>query len=103
MRSKYDVLINYFLDIICVAYSPIGAPNRPDFFKEVSHPVLLEDDVIEAIAKKHNATAAQVCRVTKRGQGAGGRAQVARGPQGPRDLIIPNASRSGGPHIVDQQ
>jgi len=47
-------------DIICVAYSPIGAPNRPDFFKEVSHPVLLEDDVIEAIAKKHNATAAQV-------------------------------------------
>ena len=53
-------MINYFLDIICVAYSPIGAPNRPDFFKEASHPVLLEDDVIKAISKKHNATAAQV-------------------------------------------
>jgi len=47
-------------DIICVAYSPLGAPSRPEVFKEASHPVLLENDVVTSISKKHNATAAQV-------------------------------------------
>ncbi|XP_065062503.1 aldo-keto reductase family 1 member B10-like [Rhopilema esculentum] len=46
--------------IVCAAYSPIGAPNRPEFFKENSHPILLEDDVVTSIAEKHKATPAQV-------------------------------------------
>ena len=33
----------------------------------------------------------------------GGRGQTAPEPQGLKDLIILNASRSGGPHIVSQQ
>lgn len=46
--------------IVCAGYSPIGAPGRPDFFKDPEHPVLLEDDVILSIAKKHNCSSAQV-------------------------------------------
>ena len=40
----------------------------------------------------------------ERREGAGGQGggQIAPGPQAPRGLITPNASRSGGPHKVNQ-
>eukprot|EP00297_Palpitomonas_bilix_P024233 CAMPEP_0113882486 /NCGR_PEP_ID=MMETSP0780_2-20120614/8990_1 /TAXON_ID=652834 /ORGANISM="Palpitomonas bilix" /LENGTH=314 /DNA_ID=CAMNT_0000869523 /DNA_START=29 /DNA_END=970 /DNA_ORIENTATION=- /assembly_acc=CAM_ASM_000599 len=46
---------------ICLtAYSPLGAPTRPARLIKDDHPVLLENKVIEAIAKKYDATSAQV-------------------------------------------
>ena len=49
-----------FVGIVCSAYSPIGAPNRPAMFQDPSHPILLENDVIKSIAEKHKASPAQV-------------------------------------------
>ena len=46
--------------IVCSAYSPIGAPNRPANIKDPSQPILLDNDVIRSIAEKHKATPAQV-------------------------------------------
>lgn len=48
------------LGIVCSAFSPIGAPNRPEIFKDDCHPILLEDSVIKSIANKHGVTVAQV-------------------------------------------
>ena len=42
------------------AYSPLGSLDRPDSLKAESDPVLLEDATIRAIAKRHQATPAQV-------------------------------------------
>jgi len=42
------------------AYSPLGSKDRPDFLKTKGEVPILEDAVIAEIAKKHEATAAQV-------------------------------------------
>lgn len=41
------------------AYAPLGSAYRVDN-KEVDHPILLENEIVRAIAKKHGATPAQV-------------------------------------------
>jgi alcohol dehydrogenase (NADP+) len=41
-------------------YSPLGASGRPDFARNADDPVLLEDKTLVEIAKKHQATPAQV-------------------------------------------
>ncbi|XP_068950387.1 prostaglandin-E(2) 9-reductase-like [Petaurus breviceps papuanus] len=46
-------------DIILVAYSALGSHREPPWVDQKS-PVLLEDPVLGAIAKKHNRTPAQV-------------------------------------------
>lgn len=46
--------------IVCTAYSPLGAPARPEFLKSADHPVLLQNDVILSIAKKHSCSPAQI-------------------------------------------
>ncbi|XP_074051020.1 prostaglandin-E(2) 9-reductase-like [Macrotis lagotis] len=46
-------------DIILVAYSALGSHREPRWVDENS-PVLLDDPVLGAIAKKHNRTSAQV-------------------------------------------
>eukprot|EP00794_Sanderia_malayensis_P004785 gene4785-5412_t len=46
--------------IVCSAYSPLGAPARPAGFQDADHPVLLQNDVILSIAKKHSCSPAQV-------------------------------------------
>ncbi|HEX5677441.1 MAG TPA: aldo/keto reductase, partial [Alcanivorax sp.] len=38
----------------------LGSSDRPDHFKAEDEPVLLEDPVINTIAERHDATAAQV-------------------------------------------
>ncbi len=43
-----------------MGYSPLGAPGRPDLFRDKSHTVLIENDVIVSVAKKHGCTPAQV-------------------------------------------
>ena len=47
-----------FKGICFEVYSPLGNPARPTI--DASDPVVLEDSTINDIAKKHNATAAQV-------------------------------------------
>ncbi|MBN2314405.1 MAG: aldo/keto reductase [Sedimentisphaerales bacterium] len=42
------------------AYSPLGSPDRPDFLKAESEPILLEDSTIARIAERRGATPAQV-------------------------------------------
>ena len=44
--------------IVFEAYSPLGNPSRPS--KSSQEPVVLDDPVINEIAKKYNATPAQV-------------------------------------------
>jgi alcohol dehydrogenase (NADP+) len=39
------------------AYSPLGSPG----YKEPGEPTVLEDPMLQTIAKKHNATVAQIC------------------------------------------
>ena len=48
----------FLLGICFEVYSPLGNPARPT--KGESDPVVLEDPVINEIAKKHSATPAQV-------------------------------------------
>lgn len=42
------------------AYSPLGSVDRPTVMKAKNEPVLLEDSVIKAIAKRHHASPAQI-------------------------------------------
>ena len=42
-----------------------------------------------------------LCPIIIRASEVGAWGQIAPGPQGPRGLITPNASRSGGPHKVN--
>lgn len=46
------------IGIVFEAYAPIGSPGR--FFKQEGEPDVMEDPVIKDIAKKLNATPAQV-------------------------------------------
>lgn len=46
--------------VAVTAYSPLGSRDRADVLKAPDEPVLLEDETIAAIAKKHEATPAQV-------------------------------------------
>jgi len=51
--------------IIVTAYSPIGSPGKPTVGKKLGwpvsdHPVLLQDSVLNTIAKKNNRTPAQI-------------------------------------------
>ena len=47
-------------DIHITSYSPLGSSDRPDQLKREGEPTLLDNDVINKIADKHNATLAQV-------------------------------------------
>lgn len=42
------------------SYSPLGSSDRPKQLKRENEPTLLDNEVIGKIAKKHNATSAQV-------------------------------------------
>lgn len=52
-------------DIVCTAYSPLGAPGLPDFHKPVNdtngdREKLLDDDTVLAIATKYQRSSAQI-------------------------------------------
>jgi len=47
-------------NILVTAYSPLGSSDRPDVLKADNEPSLLENEVINEIANKHDATPAQV-------------------------------------------
>lgn len=55
-------LVDYCHDnsIHVTAYSPLGSSDRPDALKRDDEPSLLENEVINEIASKHDATPAQV-------------------------------------------
>jgi alcohol dehydrogenase (NADP+) len=42
------------------AYSPLGSPDRPNSLKAADEPILLEDPIIMAIAKRHATSPAQI-------------------------------------------
>ncbi|NEP63033.1 MAG: aldo/keto reductase [Symploca sp. SIO2G7] len=46
--------------IFLTAYSPLGSADRPDSLKANDEPVLLENKTIASVAKRHQATPAQV-------------------------------------------
>lgn len=46
--------------ILVTAYSPLGSSDRPATLKKADEPSLLQDSTIDAIAKAHGATPAQV-------------------------------------------
>ncbi len=54
-------LLDYCMQngIHLTAYSPLGSKDRPDRLKTEGDPILLEDELINKIARKHNATPAQ--------------------------------------------
>lgn len=47
-------------NILVTSYSPLGSGDRPDAMKAADEPSLLENDVINKIADKHDATPAQI-------------------------------------------
>lgn len=47
-------------DMLITAYSPLGSSDRPEMMKSDDEPALLDSEVIQKIADKHNATPAQV-------------------------------------------
>ncbi|WP_234041979.1 aldo/keto reductase [Persicirhabdus sediminis] len=46
--------------MLLTAYCPLGSPDRPDFLKADKEPVLLEDEHVAKLAKKHDCSIAQV-------------------------------------------
>lgn len=46
--------------ITVTAYSPLGSPDRPDFCVKEDHKPLMENKVVEEVAKKHGCSNAQV-------------------------------------------
>eukprot|EP01138_Halocafeteria_seosinensis_P013906 gb/GECG01014199.1/.p1 GENE.gb/GECG01014199.1/~~gb/GECG01014199.1/.p1 ORF type:complete len:349 (+),score=44.16 gb/GECG01014199.1/:1-1047(+) len=46
--------------IAVIAYAPLGSPDRPDFYRESTDDILLENDIIVSIATKHDCTPAQI-------------------------------------------
>jgi alcohol dehydrogenase (NADP+) len=46
--------------IVITAYSPLGSPDRPSIVLDESHPVLLEDKTLKAIADRVGRTPAEV-------------------------------------------
>jgi len=59
---QQDDMLSYCRDnnILVTAYSPLGSSDRPDALKADDEPSLLENEVINEIADKHDATPAQV-------------------------------------------
>ncbi len=59
---QQDDLISYCKDnnILVTAYSPLGSSDRPKNMKKEDEPSLLENEVINSIAQKHDATPGQV-------------------------------------------
>ena len=55
-------VINY-AGIVIAAYSPLGSPGRPGRTRQDTDPIVMEDPVINEIAKKHGVTAARVSTV----------------------------------------
>ncbi|MFT4537222.1 MAG: alcohol dehydrogenase (NADP+) [Saprospiraceae bacterium] len=47
-------------DIHYTAYCPLGSSNRPERLKTENEPILLDDPIINEIAKSKNVTAAQI-------------------------------------------
>jgi alcohol dehydrogenase (NADP+) len=47
-------------NIILTGYAPLGSGDRSEGLKRDNEPSLLENNVVNTIAKKHNATAAQI-------------------------------------------
>ncbi|GAA4838115.1 aldo/keto reductase [Algivirga pacifica] len=47
-------------DIHYTGYSPLGSPDRPGDLRKEDDPILLEDNTINAIAKRHKVSPAQV-------------------------------------------
>lgn len=47
-------------DMLITAYSPLGSKDRPDVMKSDDEPALLNNETIQSIAEKHDATPAQV-------------------------------------------
>jgi len=46
--------------ILLTAYSPLGSGDRPDNLKAEDEPVLMQDEVVQQVAEKHNSTAANI-------------------------------------------
>lgn len=59
---QQNEMLEYCSDnnILVTAYSPLGSSDRPESMKADDEPSLLENEVINEIADKHNATPAQV-------------------------------------------
>lgn len=59
---QQDELLTYCNknNVALTAYSPLGSKDRPDFVKNDNEPILLENEVIQKIAQKHQATTAQI-------------------------------------------
>lgn len=59
---QQDDLLEYCREnnILVTSYSPLGSGDRPDAMKAADEPSLLENDVINKIADKHDATPAQI-------------------------------------------
>ena len=47
-------------DIHITSYSPLGSSDRPDSMKREGEPTLLDNEIINSIADKHEATPAQI-------------------------------------------
>jgi alcohol dehydrogenase (NADP+) len=59
---QQDDLLGYCKqhEILVTAYSPLGSTDRPEVMKKNDEPSLLENPVITSIAKKHDASPAQI-------------------------------------------
>ncbi|XP_060072946.1 1,5-anhydro-D-fructose reductase-like [Ylistrum balloti] len=47
-------------DITLTAYSPLGAPGRPEHHRFTDQPVLLDDPIVDSISQAHRKTKAQI-------------------------------------------
>lgn len=59
---QQDDLIKYGKEneMLITAYSPLGSSDRPETMKADDEPALLDNDVIQEIAEKHDASPAQI-------------------------------------------